>query len=34
MPSIAVPLTYPTSDSLEVNRWAAYLCERIFKPGY
>ena len=34
MPSIAVPLTYPTNDSLEVNRWAAYLCERIFKPGY
>lgn len=34
MPSMAVPLTYPTNDSLEVNRWAAYLCERIFKPGY
>lgn len=34
MPSIAVPLTYPTNDSLEVNRWACYLCERIFKPGY
>ena len=34
MPSIAVPLTYPTNDSLEVNRWAAYLCERIYKPGY
>ena len=34
MPSLAVPLTYPTHDSLEVNRWAAYLCERMFKPGY
>lgn len=34
MPSMAVPLTYPTNDSLEVNRWAAYLCERIYKPGY
>jgi DNA polymerase V len=34
MPSLAVPLPYPTNDSLEVNRWAAYLCERMFKPGY
>lgn len=34
MPSLAVPLTYPTHDSLEVNRWAAYLCERMYKPGY
>lgn len=34
MPSLAVPLPHPTSDSLEVNRWAAYLCERMFKPGY
>lgn len=34
MPSLAVPLPYPTNDSLEVNRWAGYLCERIFKPEY
>jgi len=34
MPSLAVPLPYPTNDSLEVNRWASYLCERMFKPGY
>ena len=34
MPSLAVPLPYPTHDSLEVNRWASYLCERMFKPDY
>ena len=34
MPSLAVPLPYPTNDSLEVNRWAGYLCERMFKPEY
>jgi DNA polymerase V len=34
MPSLAVPLPYPTNDSLEVNRWASYLCERMFKPEY
>jgi len=34
MPSLAVPLPTPTNDSLEVNRWAAYLCERMFKQGY
>ncbi len=34
MPSLAVPLPFPTNDSLEVNRWAAYLCERMFKPDY
>ena len=34
MPSLAVPLPYPTNDSLEVNRWASYLCERMFKEGY
>ncbi len=34
MPSLAVPLPYPTNDSLEVNRWAARLCERMFKDGY
>ena len=34
MPSLAVPLPYPTNDSLEVNRWAVYLCERMFKEGY
>lgn len=34
MPSLAVPLPYPTNDSLEVNRWASALCRRMFKPGY
>ncbi len=34
MPSLAMPLPYPTNDSLEVNRWADYLCERMFKEGY
>lgn len=33
-PSLAVPLPYPTNDSLEVNRWAGWLCERMFKPEY
>jgi DNA polymerase V len=33
-PSIVVPLPYPTSDSLEVNRWADYLVCKIFKSGY
>jgi len=33
-PSLAVPLPYPTNDSLEVNRWASFLCERMFKPEY
>ena len=33
-PNLAVPLPYPTNDSLEVNRCASYLCERMFKPGY
>lgn len=33
-PSLAVPLPYPTNDSLEVNRWASYLCERMFKSDY
>ena len=33
-PSLAVPLPCPTNDSLEVNRWAAYLSERMFKSGY
>lgn len=34
MPSLAVPLPYPTNNSLEVNRWASSLCDRMFKPGY
>ncbi len=34
MPSLAMPLPYPTNDSLEANRWADYLCERMFKEGY
>lgn len=34
MPSLAVPLPQPTNDTLEVNRWADYLCERMFRAGY
>ena len=33
-PSLAVPLPHPTHDTREVNRWAAYLCDCMFKPGY
>jgi DNA polymerase V len=33
-PSLAVPMPYPTHDTREVNRWAAYLCDCMFKPGY
>jgi DNA polymerase V len=33
-PTFAVPLPQPTNDSLVVNRWADYLVERLFKPGY
>jgi DNA polymerase V len=34
MPSLAVPLPQPTNDTMVVNRWASYLCERMFKEGY
>ena len=34
MPSLAVPLPYPTNDTLEVNRWASHLCQSMFKSGY
>ena len=34
MPCLAVPLPRPTHDTLEVNRWAAALCERMYKPDY
>jgi DNA polymerase V len=34
MPSMAVPLPFPTNDSIEVNRWAALMCQRMFKPEY
>jgi DNA polymerase V len=34
MPSLAVPLPHHTNNTLEVNRWADYLCERMFKEGY
>lgn len=33
-PSLTVPLPQPTNDSLVVNRWAAYLVERMFEPKY
>lgn len=34
MPSLAVPLPQPTNDTMVVNRWASYLCERMYKEGY
>lgn len=34
MPCLALPLPQPTNDSLVVNRWAAHLLERMFKPEY
>lgn len=33
-PSFTLPLPQPTNDSLIVNRWAGYLVEHLFKPGY
>ena len=33
-PSLVVPLPQPTNDSLVVSRWADYLVERMFRPGY
>lgn len=34
MPSLAIPLPQPTNDTMVVNRWASYLCERMYKEGY
>lgn len=34
MPSLVVPLPQPTNDTIVVNRWASYLCERMYKEGY
>lgn len=34
LPSLAVPLPQPTNDTMVVNRWASYLCERMYKAGY
>ena len=33
-PSLAVPLPYPTNDSLVIFRWVDALCERMYKPEY
>ena len=33
-PCLAVPLPQATSDSLVVNRWAAALLERMYRPDY
>ena len=33
-PCLAVPLPQATSDSLVVNRWAAALTERMYRPDY
>ena len=33
-PCLAVPLPQATSDSLLVNRWAAALTERMYRPDY
>jgi DNA polymerase V len=34
MPSLAVPLPQPTNDTMVINKWASYLCERMYKEGY
>jgi DNA polymerase V len=33
-PSLMVPLPYPTNDTLEINVYAGYLVERMFKPEF
>ncbi len=33
-PSLVVPLPYPTNDTIEINVWAGYLAERMFKPEF
>jgi len=33
-PALSIPLPQPTNDSLIVNKWAAYLIERMYKPEY
>jgi DNA polymerase V len=33
-PSLAIALPQPTSDSLVVNRWACWLVQRMWKPGF
>jgi DNA polymerase V len=32
--SLMVPLPYPTDDTIEINVWAGYLAERLFKPEF
>ena len=33
-PSLAIALPQPSSDSLLINRWAGWLVDRMWKPGY
>jgi DNA polymerase V len=33
-PSWVLPLPRPTDDSLELNRYAAWMAEQLWKPGY
>lgn len=33
-PSLAIALPQPSSDSLLINRWAGWLIDRMWKPGY
>jgi DNA polymerase V len=33
-PSLVVPLPYPTNDTIEINVYAGYLAERMFKPEF
>jgi len=33
-PCLAIPLPYPTNDSLAVNKWAGFLVEQMYKPEY
>ena len=34
MPSLAIQLPQHTNDTMVVNRWASYLCERMYREGY
>lgn len=33
-PCLAIPLPYPTNDSLAVNKWASFSVEQMYKPEY
>lgn len=33
-PSLVLPLPHPTNDSLQLNRYAAWIVKQLWKPGY